>query len=208
MSRTPYPPNVRQRAWELYFEGRKTLRATSEELGVPYNTVHYWHTKERWASRRKQLPSEMYDDWRLEWQQGIARERAQFILRLFRISEELHAETSRQLAAAVAPAKVVAIAKACKLNSDMIWPYVETFLYGDSGEASPGASVRPLVDTVGSGTPEEWLMGALLGWTRREIAGLWKPAIKQPTVRVHLQDSGWEAIQDVLAGLEEDLQGI
>jgi len=52
------------------------------------------------------------------------------------------------------------------------------------------------------------IMGALLGWTQQEIAGLWKPAIKQPTVRRHLQGAGWEAIQDALTRFEGDFHGI
>jgi hypothetical protein len=58
-----HPVTKRQEALARYIKGQ-TLPSIAEELGVPYGTVHHWHTGEKWASIRRQLRAELLENWK------------------------------------------------------------------------------------------------------------------------------------------------
>lgn len=59
---TRYSPSVRQEALQMYMVGN-SLPAIAQELSVPYGTVHNWHSTEHWADMRRQIRTDLLNNW-------------------------------------------------------------------------------------------------------------------------------------------------
>ncbi|OGV62383.1 MAG: hypothetical protein A2283_17790 [Lentisphaerae bacterium RIFOXYA12_FULL_48_11] len=58
-----YPPQVKQEALQLYFQGTR-LPDIARELRVPYGTVHNWQTTGKWTDVLRRIQAEIQDEWR------------------------------------------------------------------------------------------------------------------------------------------------
>lgn len=53
----------------MYIHGQR-LDSIATELGVSYGTIHGWHNRERWASIRKQMRSDLLEGWKQRCKAG------------------------------------------------------------------------------------------------------------------------------------------
>lgn len=72
------------------------------------------------------------------------------------------------------------------------------FAAHDLGASRQWDLVFDLVDALATRWPEKRALavtGAIRDWTQEEIGQLWKPAIEQSTVNMHLKGAGWSSIK-------------
>lgn len=118
----------------MYIAGDGTLQEIADKVGVPYGTLHGWHTTEKWADKRRQIRAKLFD----EWKQNAMRESAEGMIRL--VSAQLRAAmliTDRVKRMAngedLDSTEVCRLARALKESSLVVRGILEP-VYGGAGE--------------------------------------------------------------------------
>lgn len=140
-----HPVTKRQEALDLYIKGW-TLPSVAKELGVPYGTVHHWHTGEGWAGMRRQMRADLLDDWK-------ERFRVRTVVEMYR-TMTLHISAAQELALkigeaaakeGVTPKELATLASALRSEYLAIEPLLRPLLQEtpDNRSASGKVSLNP-----------------------------------------------------------------
>ncbi len=118
----------------------RTLPSIAEELGVPYGTVHHWHTGEKWASMRRQLRAELLENWKDQF-------RVRAAVEIYR-TLALHISAGRKLAGKIGEAlkrddlsvdELAALAKALRNEFMSVEPLLKPIL-SVAGHGAPDSN--------------------------------------------------------------------
>jgi uncharacterized protein YjcR len=128
MSNALYSPAVKQEALELYIQG-SPLPAIAKKLGLPYGTVHGWHTAEKWASMRKQMRADLLEDFREKFRAGALVSMYRTIMRQLNLSNKVAGRIEAALPAATSSDDLLKLAQAMaaefKVVERLLKPLVE-----------------------------------------------------------------------------------
>ena len=115
-----YSLQTRQKAWELYIGGGRTLPQIAEDLKVCYGTLHTWHATESWADRRKQIRTALNRNWQKQFLGLITVAGMDLIADHLKISRRLADEIRNSLDREVSPSELGALASALDKSSKAV----------------------------------------------------------------------------------------